>query len=106
MEPGAEMRGVMKTTREMGIGYLIAGIGLGLAAGLLVASRSRAETWEQFRRGATDGLDYLGRESEKVRAEADEFVGKTKEWLTRIGKSLRAFKNGQRANSGGSPLFD
>jgi hypothetical protein len=84
-----EREDTMRTSRETGIPYLIIGVGLGLVAGVLLASRSQAD-WEQFRRGANDSLDYLTREGEKVRAGADEFVGKTKEWLTRIGKSLRA----------------
>jgi hypothetical protein len=96
----------MRTTRETGIPYLMIGVGLGLVAGVLLASRSRTETWEQFRRGASDSLDYLSREGEKVRAGADEFVGKTKEWLTRIGKSLRGARDSEKANSGASPSFD
>jgi hypothetical protein len=96
----------MKTTRDTGISYLIVGVGLGLLAGALLALRSQAETWEQFRRGASDSFDYLTREGEKVRASADEFMGKTKEWLTRIGNSLRSAKDGGKANSGESPSFD
>jgi len=96
----------MRTTRETGIPYLIIGVGLGLVAGVLLAARSKTESWEQFRRGARDSLDYLSREGEKVRAGADEFVGKTKEWLMHIGKSLRGARDSEKANSGESSSFD
>jgi hypothetical protein len=94
----------MRPKSDAGISYLIIGVGLGLVAGFLLA-RSRPETWEELRHGASDGLDYLSRESEKVRAGADEFVGKTKGWLARIGNSLRGVKRGEKAN-GESPSFD
>jgi hypothetical protein len=94
----------MRTKKDPGIPYLVIGVGLGLAVGFLLA-RSRAETWEELHRGASDGLDYLSRESEKVRAGADEFVGKTKEWLARIGNSLRSARRGEKA-TGESPSFN
>jgi hypothetical protein len=94
----------MKTKNDAGIPYLVIGVGLGLVVGFLLA-RSRAETWEELRRGASDGLDYLSRESEKVRAGADEFVGKARQWFGRIGNSLRGARRGEKAN-GESPSFD
>jgi hypothetical protein len=96
----------MKTKNDAGITYLIIGLGLGLVSGFLLA-RSRAETWEELRRGASDGLDYLSRESEKVRTGTDEFVGKAKQWFGHIGDSLRAARRGWKANANGeSPSFD
>jgi hypothetical protein len=94
----------MKTKNDAGITYLVIGVGLGLAVGFLLA-RSRAETWEELRRGASDGLDYLSQESEKVRAGADEFVGKAKQWFGHIGNSLRGARHRDKAN-GESPSFD
>lgn len=94
----------MRTKSDAGIPYLVIGVGLGVVVGFLLA-RSRAETWEELRRGANDSLDYLSRESEKVRDGADEFVGKTKQWLGRIGNSLRGAKRGEKAN-GESLSFD
>lgn len=96
----------MRVTRESGIPFLIIGVGLGLVAGLLWASRSRFESWDQMRHGASDGLDYLSKEGEKVRASADELVGKTREWIARFGQSLRGAKHRRNANSGESPEFD
>jgi hypothetical protein len=101
----------MRTKNDAGIPYLVIGVGLGLVVGFLLG-RSRAETWEELRRGASDGLDYLSRESEKVRAGAsekvragtDEFVGKAKQWFGRMGNSLRG-RRGEKAN-GESPSFD
>jgi hypothetical protein len=99
------MRNIMRSKSDAGMSYLFIGVGLGVLAGFLLASRSRPETWEELRRGAGEGLDYLSREGEKVHASADEFVGKTRDWLARIGKSLYAAK-GRNANSGESPAFD
>jgi hypothetical protein len=93
----------MRTKSDAVIPYLVIGVGFGLVVGFLLA-RSRAETWEELRRGASDGLDYLSRESEKVRAGADEFVGKAKQWLGHVGNSLRGARRGEKA-TGESPSF-
>jgi hypothetical protein len=94
----------MRTKDDAGIPYLVIGVGLGLVVGFLLG-RSRPETWEELRRGASDGLDYLSRESEKVHAGADEFVGKAKRWFGHIGNSLRGARRGEKAN-GESASFD
>ena len=93
----------MRTKNDAGIPYLVIGVGLGLVVGFLLA-RSRAETWEELRRRASDGLDYLSRESEKVRAGGDEFAGKAKQWFGRIGHSLRGARRGEKANGESHPL--
>jgi hypothetical protein len=103
IDQSAKKGNSMRTKNDAGIPYLVIGVGLGLVAGFLLA-RSRAETWEELRHGASDGLDYLSRESEKVRAGADEVVGKAKQWFGRIGNSLRG-RRGEKAN-GESPSFD
>jgi hypothetical protein len=94
----------MRTKNDVGVPYLVIGVGLGLVVGFLLA-RSQPETWEELRHGASDGLDYLSRESEKVRAGADEFVGKAKQWFGHIGNSLRGARRGEKGN-GESLSFD
>jgi hypothetical protein len=96
----------MRTNRESGFPYLVIGVGFGLLAAILWSSRSRIQ-WDQLRQGTQDGLDYLSREGEKLRASADELAGRTKEWLTHFSKSLhRETKQGGNTNSGDSPKFD
>lgn len=68
----------MKTNNEFGIACLVIGVGLGLLAGLVCAPRPGWKTRRQFRRGALDGLDYVGREAQKARDGADRWFGKMK----------------------------
>ena len=97
----------MRTNRDSGFPYLIIGVGFGLlAGGILWSTRGRIPNWGQVWQGTRDGLDYLSGEGEKVRASADEFVGKTKEWLTRFNTSLRGTAQRGNTNSGESPGLD
>ncbi len=68
----------MKSNNELGIFYMVVGIGLGLIAGLLCAPRPGRETRDELRRGALDGLDYVSEEATKAREGANRWIGKVK----------------------------
>jgi len=69
----------MKKIQEPGFPYLVIGLGLGLMAGLLWAPRPGREMREELRRGADGGLDYLNKETEKIRAGAGHWFAKIRE---------------------------
>jgi gas vesicle protein len=83
----------MKITEEEGLVILLAGIAVGLLAGLLWAPRSGRALRRDLRRGAQEGLGYLGEEAEKVRDGADRLAGSTKRWFDRVKTSVRAVKS-------------
>lgn len=78
-----------KITEDEGLVILLAGIAVGLLAGLLWAPRSGRALRRELRRGAQKGLGYLG-EAEKVRQGADRLANATGNWFDRVKTSVRA----------------
>ena len=77
----------MKNENEHGVAYLLIGLGLGLLAGLLWAPRRSQETRASIRTGAAAGLNILGSESARLRAE-------THRWLDTLRDRLSWRTNG------------
>jgi gas vesicle protein len=73
------MTAKLRKIQEPGFPYLVVGIGIGLLAGFLWAPRPGKEMREGLRRGADDGLDYLNKETEKIRAGAEHWSAKIRE---------------------------
>jgi gas vesicle protein len=70
-----------------GVAYLLIGIGIGVAAGLLLAPRSGEEMREDIRRRTNEGVDYLNQQADKLRDGAEKVVTKGKEWIGRQSES-------------------
>ena len=70
-----------------GVAYLLIGIGIGVAAGLLLAPRSGEEMREDIRRRTNEGVDYLNQQADKLRDGAEKVVSKGKEWIGRQSES-------------------
>lgn len=54
--------------------YFAAGLGTGLAAGLLIAPAPGAETWSSVKKKACDGRDYLKRQGKDLQDAANAAV--------------------------------
>jgi len=67
--------------------YLLIGIGVGMAAALLLAPRSGEEMREDIRRRTNEGVDYLNQQADKLRDGAKKVVSKGKEWIGRQSES-------------------
>ena len=84
-----------------GLGYFIAGMGIGVAIGMLVAPRSGEETRKYLRERADESRDYLrtrteeGREfvrrrSDELRDQATEYIEKGRDVINRQKDQLTA----------------
>lgn len=73
-----------------GLGFLLIGIGLGVAAGLFLASRSGEEMREGLRRRTHEGLEYLNQQAEKVRDSTGTAITKGKEWIGRHAEAVQS----------------
>ena len=70
--------------------YFLLGLGIGVAAGVLFAPKSGAETREYLRTKATDSADYVKRRSLDIRDTATQAIERGKESLQRQRESLTA----------------
>jgi gas vesicle protein len=70
--------------------YLLIGIGIGIAAGLMLAPRSGEEIRQDVRRRTNEGLDYLNQQAEKLREGAEKVMTKGKEWIDRQSDSIHS----------------
>ena len=70
--------------------YLLIGIGVGMAAALLLAPRSGEEMREDIRRRTNEGVDYLNQQADKLRDGAEKVVSKGKEWIGRQSESIQS----------------
>ncbi|MGH9449129.1 MAG: YtxH domain-containing protein [Terriglobia bacterium] len=76
--------------------YFLAGLGIGAAAGLLLAPQSGGETREMINRKVERGREFVTSQQEAVRRKAEDLMaegrkraeglkGKAKEWADRTG---------------------
>jgi gas vesicle protein len=77
----------MNRNDESSFAYLVIGIGIGLAVGMLLAPRSGEELRHDVRRRTNEGLDYLNQQAEKLRDSTERVVSRGKEWIGRQRES-------------------
>jgi len=70
--------------------YFFLGLGLGVAAGILFAPNSGAETRELLRSKAEEGADLARRQAEDLREKAAETIEKGKSTVQRHKENLSA----------------
>ncbi|MDP9170660.1 MAG: YtxH domain-containing protein [Acidobacteriota bacterium] len=88
--------------------YFFLGLGLGVAAGLLFAPKTGADTRELLLSKADEGKEYLKRRSEELRDQASDVIEKGKTAVSRqrdnLGAAVEAGKQAYReAVNEGSP---
>lgn len=81
---------MFRNDESAGLPYLLVGIGIGLAAGFLLAPRSGQEMREQIRRRTNEGMDYLNQQADKLRDGADKVVSKGKEWIGKPSENIQS----------------
>jgi gas vesicle protein len=72
------------------VSYFFLGLGLGVAAGILFAPKSGAETREFLRNKAEEGTDYVKRRGEELRDNAADTLDRGKQTIQRKKESLSA----------------
>ena len=72
------------------LSYFFLGLGLGVAAGVLFAPKSGAETRDYLRSRAEEGTDYVKRRAEDLRDNAAEAIDRSKDTLRRHKENLSA----------------
>jgi len=70
--------------------YFFLGLGLGVAAGLLFAPKSGAETRDLLLTKADEGKDYLKRRSSELRDQATDVIDKGRSAVTKQRDNLTA----------------
>jgi len=91
--------------------YFFLGLGLGVAAGLLFAPKSGAETRDLLLTKADEGKEYLKRRTGELRESAEEVIEKGKTAVSRqrdnLSSAVEAGKQAYReAVSGGAAAGD
>ena len=66
-------------SRGMGLAWLLAGLGIGAALGILYAPKSGRETRDDIARGAREGTEYLRTRSKQAADQVGTLVDKSKE---------------------------
>src|SRR5580658_7849378 len=66
-------------SRGMGLAWLLAGLGIGAALGILYAPKSGRETRDDIARGAREGTEYLRTRSKQAADQVGSLVDKSKE---------------------------
>ena len=92
------------------LSYFFLGLGLGVAAGMLLAPKSGEETREFLKQKADEGADFLKRRSEDLRESASEYVDRGRTVLSRqrdnISQAVDAGKAAYREAVGGGDSGD
>jgi gas vesicle protein len=72
------------------LSYFFLGLGLGVAAGVLFAPKSGAETREFLRAKADEGTDYVKRRADDLRESTADVIDRSKETVRRHKDNLAA----------------
>jgi gas vesicle protein len=72
------------------LSYFFLGLGLGVAAGILFAPKSGAETREFLRSKAEEGTDYVKQRGEDLKESAADALDRSKQTIQRKKESLTA----------------
>ncbi|MBV9074664.1 MAG: YtxH domain-containing protein [Acidobacteria bacterium] len=73
----------MSDNDSSSIGWFLAGLGIGALVGVLYAPKSGRETRDTILQSANQGRDYLTRNAQELRTQADQWVQKGKETINR-----------------------
>lgn len=84
-----------------GLGAFFIGLGVGIAAGMLVAPRPGSETRRDIRDKALEGGDYVRRRGTELREVASNMADKASERVGRSGDRARDY--GSASESQGYP---
>jgi choline dehydrogenase-like flavoprotein len=100
----------MKTNGEAKLSYLIVGLGVGVIGGLMAAILARKETREALIERSGRSLDFLNRQTGKLRETVDVMVQQGKKLLACKGSNSvvrstdaekQAYQEDRRENLGG-----
>ncbi len=87
--------------------YFFLGLGLGVAAGLLFAPKSGAETRDLLLSKADEGKEYLKRRTSDLRESAEDVIEKGKNAVSRqrdnLSSAMEAGKQAYREAVSGAP---
>ena len=72
------------------LSYFLAGLGVGIAIGVLYAPRPGEETRELLTHKADEGREFVKRRSREVRNQADDYIAKGKETVARQKEHIQA----------------
>lgn len=72
------------------LSYFFLGLGLGVAAGVLFAPKSGAETRDFLRNKAEEGTDYVKRRTDDLRDSAADAIDRSKDSIRRHKENLSA----------------
>lgn len=73
-----------------GVGFFLAGLGIGAVLALLFAPRSGKETRDLIAQKAEEGRDYVKTKSEEIRKQAEDAVEKGKDLVNKQKDLLSA----------------
>ena len=73
-----------------GVGYFLAGLGIGAVIALLFAPRSGKETRDMIAHKAEEGRDFVVTKSEEIRKQAEDAVEKGKDLVNKQKELLSA----------------
>lgn len=68
------------------VAFLLAGVGIGAGLALLFAPRSGKETRKYLARRAEGGKNYVASVGKEIRKQAEDAVGRSKDWATRLAQ--------------------
>ncbi len=81
-----------------GVLWFLAGVGIGVAVGLLYAPHSGEETRELLMSKAEEGRDYVSKRAREARGQAEQWAAKGKEVINTQKEQLRtAVEAGRQA---------
>lgn len=84
-----------------GIGWFLVGVGVGSVVALLLAPRSGQQTRKLIAKKAEEGKDYVAARGREFRGQAEEFLDKGKNLVTkqreRLADALDAGKEAARS---------
>lgn len=75
---------------ESNFAYLLIGMAIGMAVGILLAPRSGEEIRNDVRRRASEGFDYLSGQAERLRDSSEKAVNRGKEWIGEQRESIQS----------------